>query len=135
MGTNKTIPTNASVTEFLEAVEDPSQKQDSFRLMELMKGITKEPAVMWGPSIVGFGSYHYRYESGREGDMLRVGFSPRKGKIALYIGAQSARNQPLLNDLGPHNSGKSCLYIKRLDKVDLEVLSKIISNTFNTYKN
>jgi len=116
---NKTVPTTASVNAFLEGIKDVIQQRDSIRLAEIMPELTGEFPLMWGPSIVGFGSYHYHYDSGREGDMLCVGFSPRKGKLALYVDAQSNQNKPLLSALGKYRSGKSCLYIKHLKDVDL----------------
>ena len=129
MSGNKTVPTNSSVSAFLNAIENPSQREDSIQLMEMMKEVTGEPAVMWGPGIIGFGSYHYVYESGREGDILKVGFSPRKGKLVLYVGALSNRNKPILQNLGKFVCGKSCLYIKRMGDIDKEVLRQIIRNT------
>lgn len=129
MNTNKTIPTRASVTDFLEKIADRGQQEDSFWLVQMMQEVTGEPPVLWGPSIIGFGSYHYRYDSGREGDMPLVGFSPRKGKIALYIGATSVQNQPLLDKLGRHSTGKSCLYITHLEDIDKKILRRIIVNT------
>lgn len=134
MSTNKTVPNKSSVTAFIREVEDPLQREDSKVLVRLMHEVTGESAVMWGPSIIGFGRYHYRYESGREGTMLMVGFSPRKGKLALYVGALSQQNKPLLPELGNHKTGKSCLYIKRLEDVDLRILRQIIENTYRTLK-
>jgi len=130
MSGNKTVPTNASVTAFLMEVEDEVQRKDGFILVELMQALTGETPVMWGPAIVGFGSYHYRYESGREGEILLVGFSPRKGRLELYIGANSLPNKPLLEKLGKHSCGKSCLYIKRLADVNIEILGHIVSNSY-----
>ncbi len=134
MSTNKTVPTNQSVSVFIQGVEDPLQREDCQRLAVLMEEVTGEKPVMWGPSIVGFGAYHYRYESGREGDMLMAGFSPRKGKLALYIGARSEQNKPLLQKLGRHQSGKSCLYLKRLEDAELDILRQMIRNTYQTLK-
>jgi hypothetical protein len=131
MSGNKTVPTNASVTAFLMEVEDEEQRKDSLTLLELMQEITGETPVMWGPEIVGFGSYHYRYDSGREGDMLLVGFSPRKGKLSLYVGADLTQNKPLYKKLGKYGSGKSCLYISRLENVNMEILGRIISNSYD----
>jgi hypothetical protein len=134
MSGNKTVPTDIPVTAFLEGIEDPAQRQDSIRLTELMNEVAGEPAVMWGPSIIGFGSYHYVYESGREGDMPIIGFSPRKGKLALYVDALSKHNRPLLEKLGKYANGKYCLYIKRLADIDIKVLRKIISKTYQRYR-
>ena len=135
MAGNKTIPTKASVEAFINTVEDPVKREDSQRLVEIMKEITGEKPVMWGHSIIGFGSYHYKYESGREGDMIITGFSPRKQNLSLYVGAGSAKIKPLLKNLGKHTTGKSCLYIKRLSDIDLEVLKTIILTSYNHYKN
>jgi hypothetical protein len=133
MSGNKTVPTNTPVTSFLKGIDDPVQRNDSFRLVELMNEVSGAPAVMWGEHIVGFGTYHYVYQSGREGDILKVGFSPRKGKLALYVGAMTDKNKPLLKKLGKFGNGKSCLYVKRLTDIDENVLRKIISNTYLTF--
>ncbi|NAS12960.1 DUF1801 domain-containing protein [Poritiphilus flavus] len=133
MAQNKTIPNNASVTAFLEAVEDPQKKEDSYKLLELMKKITGKEAVMWGPSIVGFGSYHYKYDSGREGDMLLTGFSPRKQNLTMYIMSGFNRYDYLMEKLGKYKTGKSCLYVKKLADVDLEVLTELITTSYEYY--
>ncbi|MEN8788732.1 MAG: DUF1801 domain-containing protein, partial [Flavobacteriaceae bacterium] len=119
---NKTVPTGKSVIDFLEGIPQPQKKVEAYHLLEIMKSITGEEAVMWGPSIIGFGSYHYRYDSGREGDMLLTGFSPRAQNFSLYVGAGAEHNKDLLKKLGKFSTGKSCLNIKRLDDVNLEVL-------------
>ena len=133
MSDNKTIPRSASVTEFLEKLENLQKKEDAFILLELMKEITGEVPVMWGPSIIGFGSYHYKYDSGREGDMLLTGFSPRKQNFTLYIMAGFDRYEHLLKKLGKHKTGKSCLYIKRLSDVDINVLKELIATSYLHY--
>ncbi|ALM06846.1 hypothetical protein SB49_02780 [Sediminicola sp. YIK13] len=130
MSENKTIPTNASVTEFLNTVDNETRRKDCFVILEKMKEITGKPAVMWGNSIVGFGSYHYKYDSGREGDMLITGFSPRKQNLTLYILDGFDGHQELLKKLGPHKTGKSCLYIKKLSDIDMDILSELISTSF-----
>lgn len=135
MSGNKTLPTTASVHEFIMSVQDARQRQDSLQLLALFEQVTGEKPVMWGPSIIGFGKYHYRYDSGREGDMFLSGFSPRKGATVLYIGATSKVNKPLLNDLGKHKTGKSCLYIKRLSETNPAVIARIIKNTCDILKN
>ena len=135
MSANKTVPTSQSVEEFLERIEHPQKKEDAYTILNLMKSITGEKPVMWGPSIIGFGSYHYKYESGREGDMLITGFSPRAQNFSLYIGAGSPKIKPLLKNLGKYTTGKSCLYIKRLSEVDLKVLEDIIETSHTYYKN
>ncbi|MEN8798037.1 MAG: DUF1801 domain-containing protein [Flavobacteriaceae bacterium] len=131
---NKTVPTGKSVIDFLEGILQPQKKVEAFHLLEIMKSITGEEAVMWGPSIIGFGSYHYRYDSGREGDMLLTGFSPRAQNFSLYVGAGAEHNKDLLKKLGKFSTGKSCLNIKRLDDVNLEVLKEIIKNSYEHYK-
>jgi hypothetical protein len=122
----KTKPTNASVDEFLNSVEHPQRREDGFELLRMMKEITKEEPTMWGPSMVGFGSYHYKYESGREGEMPITGFSPRKKSLTVYIMSGFEKCQHLLEKLGKHKTGKSCLYINKLEDVDWVVLKEII---------
>lgn len=123
---NKTQPTQKTVTEFLGAVADETQRADAKALVKLMQSATGEKPKMWGPSIVGFGSYHYTYESGREGDMPLVGFSPRKTATVLYLGLGESWAKPLLAKLGKHTTGKGCLYIKRLSDVDVKVLEQLV---------
>ena len=129
MGDNKTKPTNSSVSAFLDAIEGDERRKDCQMLAAMMTKITGKPAVMWGPSIVGFDTYHYKYESGREGDMAVTGFSPRKGDISVYLTAGSAEQADLLARLGRHKMGKSCLYIRKLSDVDLMVLAQLISGS------
>ena len=134
MSGNKTIPTTDSVKDFINGVKDAGQRQDCLQLLALFEQVTGEMPVMWGPSIVGFGQYHYRYESGREGDMFLSGFSPRKGSTVLYIGATFKINQPLLKELGKHRTGKSCLYIKKLSDTNPVIIGRIIKNTCELLK-
>jgi hypothetical protein len=122
----KTRPNRMSVRKFLEAVENEKQREDSFALLEIMKKITGEEPKMWGPGIVGFGSYHYKYASGREGDWPLTGFSPRKQALTLYIMAGFARYDDLMTKLGKHTTGKSCLYIKSLEDVHLPTLERLV---------
>lgn len=129
MSDNKTKPTNSSVSAFLDAIEGDERRKDCQMLAAMMTKITGKPAVMWGPSIVGFDTYHYKYESGREGDMAVTGFSPRKGDISVYLTAGSAEQADLLARLGRHKMGKSCLYIRKLSDVDLTVLAQLISES------
>jgi hypothetical protein len=129
MAGNKTQPTSQSVQTFLHGVPDDGRRADALRLIDLMQTATGERPVMWGPSIVGFGSYHYRYESGRQGDSPLVGFSPRKTSLVLYIVTGFHGVEPLLAELGKHTTGKSCLYIKRLSDVDLKVLARLIKQS------
>lgn len=131
MAENKTQPTQVPVEEFLNAVEHPARRADGFELLNLMRGITGQDAVMWGPSIVGFGQYHYKYQSGREGDAAAVGFSPRKANLALYGLTMSPEADRLLPELGKHKTGASCLYVNRLDDVDRDVLAELIRTGYN----
>ena len=122
----KTKKNDASVERFLSSVEHPKRREDGFAVLDLMKKITKEEPKMWGSSIVGFGSYHYRYASGQEGDWMLVGFSPRKASMSLYIMSGFDAYDDLLAKLGKFKTGKSCLYINKLEDVDLKVLEKLI---------
>ena len=122
----KTKPTKKSVNQFLNKVENPSKREDSFKILELMKEVTKEDPVMWGESIVGFGSYHYKNASGREGDWPLVGFSPRKQNLALYIMSGFENYQEILENLGKFKTGKSCLYINKLKDVEIQILRELI---------
>lgn len=126
MAENKTKATDASVADYLAAIGDDGRRQDCEALAALMSRVTQEPAKMWGPAIVGFGSYHYRYESGREGDICVVGFSARKGDISVYGLDCSATNGALVEKLGKHKLGKSCLYVRRLADIDLKVLEQLV---------
>jgi len=129
MAKNKTTETNVSVDDFLNAVADETKRNDSFRLVQIMKEQTGFDARMWGPSIVGFGSYHYKYESGREGDAPLVGFSPRAKEISLYLYQEFTDREKLLQQLGKHKSGAGCVYVKKLQDIDIEILRKLISNS------
>lgn len=129
MSGNTTRPTDASVSAFLDAVEGDQRREDCRVLMALMGRITGKPAVMWGPGIVGFDSYHYKYDSGRDGDMAVIGFSPRKGDISVYLTASGANQADMLSRLGRHRMGKSCLYIRKLSDIDLTVLERLISGS------
>ncbi|MHA2084957.1 MAG: DUF1801 domain-containing protein [Candidatus Thorarchaeota archaeon] len=129
MGEPKTKPTGESVEDFLNAVEHPQKREDGFELLKMMKEITKEKPTMWGPSIVGFGSYHYKHKTGREGDMPITGFSPRKRNLTVYVMLGFEEYSDLLDKLGKHKLGKSCLYINKLADVDATVLQQIISKS------
>ena len=135
MAEMKTKANNASVDKFLSKVKDKSKREDCYKILELMKQVTKEEPKMWGPSIVGFGSYHYKYESGREGDMCLSGFSPRKHNLTIYIMMGVEKDKELIKSLGKFKSAKSCLYIKSLNDIDLKVLKKLISNSVKYMKN
>ena len=125
----KTRPTKVKVEDFLNAVEHPTRKKDGFELLRIMKEITKKKAIMWGPSVVGFGTYHYKYKTGREGDMPLVGFSPRKQSLSVYIMPGFDEYKDLLGKLGKHKTGKACLYINKLADVDISILRKIIKKS------
>ena len=125
----KTKPTEVSVEEFLEGIESASKREDAKVLDALFRKVTGEPAVMWGPSIVGYGSYHYRYASGHEGDMCRIGFSPRAANLVLYLGG-FPEYDALLERLGKHKRSKACLYINKLADVDMAVLEEIATRTY-----
>lgn len=125
----KTTPTATSVSAFLSAVTDPDQKRDAQVLVKLMTAATGEKPVMWGASIVGFGKYRYRYDSGREGEMCRIGFSPRKGSTVIYMINGFAEEAKLLERLGKVKTGKSCLYIKRLADIDMPTLEAMIDRS------
>ena len=122
----KTTLNKASVSKFLAKVKDPQKRADSQAIVRMMQEITGEKPAMWGPSIVGFGSYHYKYASGREGDMPIVGFSPRKESLTLYLMSGFERYDELLRKLGKYKTSKACLYIKRLDDVHVPTLKALI---------
>ena len=129
MSQNKTVANDNDVTTFLNAVEPEAKRKDSFVIMNLMEEVTGEQPTMWGPSIVGFGSYHYRYETGREGDMPLVGFSPRKQALTLYITTGFDAYGDLLGKLGKYKMGKGCLYIKKTEDVDLDMLRELVTQS------
>jgi hypothetical protein len=131
---NKTKPTQQSVQAFLNTVTDEQKRNDCFALVELLEGVTGEPAVMWGDSIVGFGQYHYRYASGREGDSLLTGFSPRKDNLTIYITAGFEQYDALMQKLGKHKIGKSCLYVKRLEDIDMSTLRELVQQSVEHMK-
>jgi hypothetical protein len=121
------VPTDASVDDFMAAVPDERRRAEGLRLIEMMRDVTGEEPVMWGPSIVGFGSDTYQYDSGRQGIMPRAAFSPRKTQLTVYLVADyQERYGSLLGKLGPHKTGKTCLYLKRPDDVDQSVLKQLI---------
>ncbi len=125
----KTKPTGVSVAGFLDAIVDEQRRADCRMLARIMQKATGSKGKMWGPSIVGFGDYHYKYASGREGDWFRVGFAPRKQDLTLYLMGGLTVRQPLLDTLGKHKRGKGCLYLKRLADVDVKVLTKLIEES------
>lgn len=131
----KTQPTDKKVEDFLNTIEEEQKRKDAFALLEFFKEITGEQPVMWGPSIIGFGSYHYKYASGREADWMLTGFSPRKNNITLYIMQGFDNYEDHLSQLGKHKTGKSCLYVKKLEDLDLDVLRKLISESVEYMRN
>lgn len=124
-----TKPSTKSVTHFLDAVELQQRREDAFELLEIMKDISGEEPVLWGPSIIGFGKYHYKYASGHEGDMCRIGFSPRKSSLVLYLMPGFDTRQSLLKKLGKHKTSVSCLYINKLADVDIAILKALIKQS------
>ena len=126
MSSNVTVMTDESVTEFISQVDHPGRREDGFVLEKLFREVTGFQPRMWGASLIGYGQYHYRYASGREGNFLATGFSPRKASMSIYILPGYTDFGHILADLGPHKSGKSCLYVGRLSKIDLDVLATLI---------
>ena len=125
----KTQKNDSNVLQFLEAVDNPKRKEDAFKILELMTEIVGEEPKMWGDSIVGYGSYHYKGKSGREGDWFLAGFSPRKQNLSLYIMAGFDEYEDLMSKLGKHKTGKSCLYINKLADVDVDVLKELVAKS------
>ncbi len=125
----KTTETSKSVTGFINSISDDIKRKDSFRIIEIMQKQSGFEPKMWGPSIVGFGKYHYQYESGHEGDMPLAAFSPRSTAIVFYFSENFENKAELLQKLGKHKTGKVCLYIKTIDDIDISVLKKMISNS------
>jgi hypothetical protein len=134
MGELKTKPTKASVEKFLNQITDETRREDCFKVATMMQEITGEKPTMWGPSIVGFGSYHYKYASGQEGDWPIAAFSPRKGDLTLYLLPGFQEDGELMQKLGKHSTGKSCLYIKRLSDVHQPTLKKLIRESVKRMK-
>ena len=130
----KTRPSHKSVEKFLTDVQNERRREDARVIMRLMEEVTGESPVMWGDSIVGFGRYHYRYESGREGDWFLTGFSPRKANLSLYIMSGFSGYEKLLGRLGKHKRGQSCLYVTRLENIDLEVLRRLVKESVEAVK-
>ena len=131
---NQTVPTKRSVAAFLKTVENPGRREDAEQLVKLFEKWTGYKPKMWGPSIIGYGRHEYAYESGRTGEMLAAGFSPRKANMTLYVGAQFPEKEALLAKLGKHKTSVACLYIGRLSSVDLKVLEKITKGSMKATK-
>jgi hypothetical protein len=135
MAKTKTKPTNQSVDEFIAAFADTEQKQqDSYALIKLMQTVSGHEPYMWGPSIIGFGSYHYKYASGHEGNAPMLGFSPRKAAISLYVFTGLQEHRHLLDNLGKYKMGKACIYIKQLSDIDEKVLKTIMKESIRYLK-
>ena len=130
----KTKERKASVEKFLKSVKDDQKREDSFYILKMMKQITKAEPKMWGTSMIGFGNYHFKYASGREGDWFLTGFSPRKQSLTLYIMADINKYKEILSKLGKHKTGKGCLYINKLADVDVKVLRELITTSVNKLK-
>ncbi|TSI03269.1 DUF1801 domain-containing protein [Lysinibacillus sp. BW-2-10] len=125
----KTKETDASVIEFIESVDSPKKREDAYKLLQIFEETSGYEAKMWGPSIIGFGSYHYKYATGHEGDAPLVGFSPRKAKISLYFATGDTEREKLLESFGKHTTGKACVYINKLADVEEDVLKELITQS------
>lgn len=126
--------TDESVIEFIESVDHPKKRADAYQLLDIFTETTGYSAKMWGPSIIGFGSYHYKYDSGHEGEWMLVGFSPRKAKLSLYFATGDTERDQLLKDFGKHTTGKACVYINKLADIDVEVLKALIRQSVSFLK-
>lgn len=135
MAKNKTSETNLNVVDFILQIADQQKKDDSFRLLKIMEEASGYKAKMWGPSIIGFGKYHYKYASGHEGEAPLVGFSPRKSAISFYIYSCNEDDKHLLEGLGKFKMGKACIYIKKLADIHVDVLDKVIKSSTERFKN
>lgn len=134
MAEQKTKPTTESVEDFLDRIQDDGVRDDCQTMLKIMKKATGSPAKMWGGSIVGFGSYHYKYDSGHEGYSCLTGFSPRKQNISVYLMPGAAARSDLLEKLGKHKAGKGCLYIKKLNDINIPILETLIKESVNFLK-
>lgn len=135
MATNKTTETASNVIDFIHAVPDETKKNDALELLKIMQLQTGFEPKMWGTGIIGFGSYHYQYASGHEGDAPLAGFSPRKDAISLYFNTTFENKEQLLSKFGKHKAGKGCIYIKKLADIDLEILKEMISYSVESIQN
>ena len=126
----KTKKTNASVKDFIDSIEDEKRRKESQRVLAVMKSATKAKPKLWGTSIVGFGDYHYKGASGREGDWFPVGFSPRKQQLVIYLMTGFTRYPAIMKRLGKHSTGKGCLYIKKLDDIDIQALEELVATAY-----
>ena len=128
MAKNKTKETSISVAEFINSLKDEVKRKDSLHLIEILKKQTGLEPKMWGPSIVGFGSYHYKYDSGHEGDSPLLGFSPRAAALTFYLSGHFAKREEFLEKLGKHKTDKGCVYIKKLEDINIDILQKMVTN-------
>jgi len=135
MAQNKTAYSEAPVEDFIKTVDDPQKQRDSAALIQLMEAATGEPAKMFGPSIIGFGQYHYKYASGHEGDAPLLGFSPRKSAISLYVYSGGNEHRHLVDQLGKFKIGKACIYIKRLSDINIDILNQLMYETIQFIEN
>jgi len=131
---NKTVETEASVSDYLKAINDEKRRSDSATIIDLMKEQSGYEAKMWGPAIVGFGSYHYKYDSGREGDAPLIGFASRANAISLYLGSSFENRAELLTKFGKHKTGKGCIYVQKLEDIDMGVLSEMVRRSLGSKK-
>jgi hypothetical protein len=131
----KTKETDKSVVDFIESIDNEKKKKDAYRLLKIFEEATGFKPVIWGTSIIGFGKYHYKYKSGHEGEAPLAGFSPRKSKISLYLLYESEERDKLLENFGKHKKGKGCVYINKVDDIDIEVLKALIKLTVKTFQN
>lgn len=127
----KTKETDSSVIEFIENVDNPKKREDAYKLLDIFTETSGFKAKMWGPSIIGFGSYHYKYASGHEGDAPLAGFSPRKAKISLYFSPEDTKRKELLQNFGKHTTGKACVYVNKVADIDVEILKEMIKSSMN----
>ena len=126
MAKNKTTENSASVTKFINTVTDETKRRDSFRIIEIIENLTGIKAKMWGPAIVGFGTFHYKYESGREGDSPFIAFSPRVNGITLYLDTSFPKREALLKKFGKHTTSKACIYIKKLEDINIDIFKEMV---------
>lgn len=129
----KTKETNKNVSEFIEKIEHPRKKEDAYTLLNLFEEVTGYEGKLWGESIIGFGSYHYKYATGHEGDAPIVGFSPRKAKISLYLATENPEREVLLEKFGKHTTSKACIYVNKLSDIDLDILKKLIIHSIDFF--
>ena len=134
MATNKTTETQASVSDFINQITDETKRNDALKLVDIFKNQTGFEAILWGPSIIGFGSYHYKYASGHEGDAPLAAFSPRASAISLYLHVPAEQREDLLPKLGKTKSGKGCIYVKKLSDINLDVLNELIEVSVSSLK-